>query len=172
MREVCSTRPSPLQSSHGRSITWPVPRQRGQVCETWKKPRELMTWPRPPQSRQVTALEPASAPVPWQNVTGFELGDFDFLVARRKPLPRGGSACRSAGRCRAVCRRDPAPRLPPPKNCSKIPPPPPPRCAENFAEDIERIVEPRRRGARHLAQRRRGRSDRRPRVSVRRMRTS
>ena len=45
-------------------MIWPAPRQRGQVCETWKNPRELMTWPRPPQVGQLIAREPASAPLP------------------------------------------------------------------------------------------------------------
>src|SRR6478609_9637045 len=61
---VCSVRPSPLHASHGFSITSPRPRQRGQVCETWKNPRELTTWPRPRQVLQVTAREPAEAPLP------------------------------------------------------------------------------------------------------------
>src|SRR4029453_14149235 len=45
IRLVFSARPSPLQTSHGCSITSPSPRQRGEVCETWKNPRELTTLP-------------------------------------------------------------------------------------------------------------------------------
>ena len=41
----------------GRSMASPGPRQRGQVCETWKKPRELTTWPRR-RIGQETAREP------------------------------------------------------------------------------------------------------------------
>ncbi len=66
MRAVCSTRPSPLHFLHGFSMIVPVPLQRGQVCDTWKNPREVMTCPRPWQVRHVTAWLPASAPVPVQ----------------------------------------------------------------------------------------------------------
>src|ERR1019366_9183830 len=59
-----STRPSPSQARQGLSIIFPAPRQRGQVCDTWKKPRELITWPRPPHDGQVIVREPGSAPLP------------------------------------------------------------------------------------------------------------
>jgi hypothetical protein len=64
MRLVLSARPSPSQTPHGFSMIWPTPRQRGQVCETWKNPRELMTCPRPPQAGQLMVREPGSAPFP------------------------------------------------------------------------------------------------------------
>src|SRR5205085_11891869 len=59
-----SIRPSPAQVWHGFSTIRPTPRQRGQVCETWKNPRELITWPRPPHTGQLIVREPGSAPVP------------------------------------------------------------------------------------------------------------
>src|SRR6059058_5810213 len=59
-----STRPSPPHLRQGFSMIWPTPRQRGQVCDTWKNPRELITCPRPPQVGQLILREPDSAPVP------------------------------------------------------------------------------------------------------------
>src|SRR5436190_15008825 len=59
-----STRPSPPHLRHGFSTIKPAPRQRGQVCDTWKNPRALMTWPRPPQVGQLMEREPDSAPLP------------------------------------------------------------------------------------------------------------
>ena len=103
----------------------PTPRQRGQVCETWKNPRELTTWPRPPQVGQLIAREPASAPLPWHFVAGVELADFDFLFhAESRFLERDLHVVTQIGAALPAFAIGAV--APPPKNVSKIPPPPPP----------------------------------------------
>ncbi len=81
MREVFSMRPSPAHSLHGFSTIWPMPRQRGQVWETWKKPREEMTWPRPPQVGQAGGAGAGLGAAAGAAPAGVELGDLDFLLA-------------------------------------------------------------------------------------------
>ena len=63
---VRRTRPWPRQVSQGLRTSVPVPRQRGQVCCSWKKPWLTRTWPWPPQVSQVVGAEPLAEPVPWQ----------------------------------------------------------------------------------------------------------
>src|SRR5947209_8034557 len=58
-------------------MIWPTPRQRGQVCETWKNPRALITWPRPLQVGQLIVREPGAAAVALR--AGVELAHFDFF---------------------------------------------------------------------------------------------
>ena len=64
--EVRSRRPVPRQFLQGFSMMRPAPWQWGQVCAMLKMPREVITWPRPPQVGQVLTRDPASAPEPSQ----------------------------------------------------------------------------------------------------------
>ena len=59
-----STRPLPRQSLQGFSSIVPCPSHSGQVCCIRKKPRCVITWPRPPQIAQVFRPEPFFAPEP------------------------------------------------------------------------------------------------------------
>ncbi len=141
MREVFSRRPSPPHSLQGFSTIWPVPRQRGQVWETWKKPREEMTWPRPPQVGQLDAREPGSAPLPAQRPHPSSL-----VISISFSQPAAASSRRIWRSYRRSLPRWRASRLLPParrrrriaRRCRR---PPPPRAAEDLAEEIEGIVE-------------------------------
>ena len=62
-------------------------RRRGQVCETWKNPRELITCPRP-QMRTVDRARPRLSATCRDIVAGVELADSRFAFQRRRPLPR------------------------------------------------------------------------------------
>ena len=42
----------------------PAPLQSGHVCWIWKNPRDEMTWPAPPQVRQVFFPPPLAEPLP------------------------------------------------------------------------------------------------------------
>ncbi len=77
--------PAPPQARHGLSMTRPRPSHRGQVWAMLNMPRELMTWPRPPQVEQTLAVAPCSAPLPRQDSHVVLLRQRDFLFA---PLRR------------------------------------------------------------------------------------
>ena len=100
-----------------------------------KMPREVSTWPRPPQVAQVRSLEPGSAPEP-RRFALVELGDGNFLFAAERGFFERDFhivaqiiAALRAGRILAAAEM-----------FSKMLPPA--AAAEDFAENIERIVEP------------------------------
>ena len=68
-------------------ISRPVPRQRGQVRATLKKPCWKVTWPAPPQVLQVLGLEPAAAPEPLQAVQDSTRG-----ICRVASVPKAASS--------------------------------------------------------------------------------
>src|SRR5664279_3354397 len=68
------TLPAPLQDGQGFSITWPRPRQVGQVRSSVKKPCACLILPAPPQVAQAFGLLPALAPVPEQASQATEVG--------------------------------------------------------------------------------------------------
>src|SRR5215471_3820891 len=119
-----STRPSPRHFRHGFSIISPPPRHRGHVCEIWKNPRELTTWPRPPQVGQLVLREPGSAPLPWHLS---QASSFSISICLSAPKAASSNlismSYRRSDPRRRSSERAPAP---PPKNVSKIPPPNPP----------------------------------------------
>src|SRR3569623_1076446 len=80
-RVLCSwTRPWPWQLAHGSLITLPLPRQRGQVCCSEKKPCCIRTWPTPPQVVQVTGLLPLAAPEPAHTAQSTSIGTRIFTA--------------------------------------------------------------------------------------------
>ena len=58
--------PSPPQVAHGFATIRPLPRQWPQVRATLKKPCWKVTWPAPRQVGQVTGSVPGAAPLPEQ----------------------------------------------------------------------------------------------------------
>src|SRR5207302_9170844 len=58
------SRPLPWHLGHGCSITVPLPRQRGQGCDSAKSPWLSERTPRPLHSGQITGAVPGRAPVP------------------------------------------------------------------------------------------------------------
>src|SRR5436190_23006705 len=58
------SRPEPWHFGHGFSITVPLPRQRGQGCESAKSPWLSALTPRPLHSGQMTGAVPGCAPEP------------------------------------------------------------------------------------------------------------
>src|SRR5438445_4533613 len=131
IRLECSTRPSPPHLWHGFSIICPAPRQRGQVCDTWKKPRELITCPRPAQVGQLIERGPGSAPLPlhWSHVSSLRIS-ISFSV------PKAASSsviCISYRKSEPRCRSSARPLPAPPKKLSKIPPLPPPKTSRKIS---------------------------------------
>src|SRR6187399_434897 len=64
MRVLSLMRPTPRQSRHGSEMVCPDPWHSGHVCRIWKNPRELITWPTPPQVRHCLVPPPDFEPDP------------------------------------------------------------------------------------------------------------
>ena len=60
-------------------MIWPTPRHRGQVCETWKNPRELIDLAAPAAGRTVDGARAGFRAGAVAFVASVELADFDLL---------------------------------------------------------------------------------------------
>src|SRR4051812_22832174 len=117
------SRPEPWHFEHGFSITVPLPRQRGQGCESANRPCDSETTPRPLHSGQMIGAVPGSAPVPphCEQATVSSTGTFASAPRSESSNERRTSVSTSAPR--TGCGR-PRPRLarPAPPRLPKMPP--------------------------------------------------
>ena len=124
-----STAPTPLQAVHGVFTTEPSPWHSGHVCVNITKPREVETWPTPPQLPHCLRFVPGLAPDPAHSshMTGVRSG-----TSRLQPV----IASLSVSRCwtRMSCPRAGPPR----RRC----PPMPPKNSEKMSWKWEKMSPP------------------------------
>ena len=136
------TRPSPWQVRAGIAIVSPDPPQAGQVCWTWKNPREAMTWPRPPQVGQVRVPPPSAAPEPLHWSQGASMSRFEFLLdAEGRFLERDLQVVAEVGPRLAPAGGDRRPAAATEEFLEDTAAAATAAAAEDLAEDVEGIVE-------------------------------
>src|SRR5436305_9487932 len=125
-RLVRRSRPEPLQRGQGSSITVPLPRQRGQGCESAKNPWLSATTPRPLHSGQIFGAVPGFAPEPWHSehavssVTGIFVST-PLSESSKERLISTSTSLPLRPRVRPPPARPPRPPNKPPKSSPRSP---------------------------------------------------